>query len=92
MRPFILKLLLLLLPLSWSSECQAFSFRNAPVLAVSIPIFSLAIAVFVSAGRTSAEKKTIASLDLAKEVFEHDLIVSRSKIFAEGSDAAFSVQ
>jgi hypothetical protein len=92
MRPLLLKLLLLLLPLSWSSECQAFSFRNAPVLAVSIPIFSLAIAVFVTAGKDSAEKKTIASLDLAKEVFEHDLLVSRSKILSQGSDAAFSVQ
>jgi hypothetical protein len=92
MRSLILKLLLTLLPFTWSIDCHAFSFRNAPVLAVSIPIFSLAIAVFVTAGRTSTEKKTTASLDLARAVFEHDLIVSRSQIMSEGSDVAFSVQ
>lgn len=92
MRSLVLKLMLALTPLAWSTHCHAFSFRNAPVLAVSIPIFSLAAAVFFTASRKAPEVKTQASLDLAKKVFEHDLLVTRSTLVSEGSSEAFSAQ
>jgi len=85
--------LFLVFILTGSRSTEAFSVRNAPVVAFSIPVISLGVGILIAAALKNPKTEADISLSSARDVFDHALFQRSHQLLAqEGCSDLFNVQ